>query len=104
MLKQGNKKSLLNIKTRVVKRTWQELNGYTKEANTQQLRIEKMIEDGKNDHDIRKQKEVLQESLMMIPDCKKRLAVYKQELEALMKEGEDEEELEQAREVLKCIQ
>lgn len=39
---------------------------------------------GRDDHDIRKQEEVLQESLMMIPDCQRRLAKAFEELKCIL--------------------
>lgn len=39
---------------------------------------------GKDEHDIRKQEEVLQESLMMVPDCHRRLAKAFNELKILL--------------------
>lgn len=43
----------------------------------------------KDDYDIRKQEEVLQESLMMIPDCQRRLAKAYEELKKIL-EAEQE--------------
>ena len=39
---------------------------------------------GKDEYDIRKQEEVLQESLMMVPDCQKKLAPAVAELQVLL--------------------
>ncbi|ORZ32221.1 tubulin binding cofactor A [Catenaria anguillulae PL171] len=63
----------LKIKTGVVKRLAKEITMYQKEAEKQQARIQNLIDTGADEHDVRKQKEVLQESLVMIPDTQRRL-------------------------------
>ncbi|KAJ3359376.1 hypothetical protein GGF32_009394 [Allomyces javanicus] len=71
----------LKIKTGVVKRVHKETFMYQKEAEQQQARIQKLIDSGADEHDVRKQKEVLQETLVMIPDTQRRLAAAFHELE-----------------------
>lgn len=39
---------------------------------------------GKDEHDVRKQEEVLQECLMMVPDCQRRLVKAYDELKAIV--------------------
>ncbi|XP_046677967.1 tubulin-specific chaperone A isoform X2 [Homalodisca vitripennis] len=39
---------------------------------------------GKDDHDVRKQEEVLQECLMMVPDCQRRLVKAYEELQKII--------------------
>lgn len=63
----------LKIKTGVVKRLTKEKVVYEKEVDEQRAYIEKLKRDGKDEYDIRKQEEVLQEALMMVPDCQRRL-------------------------------
>ena len=53
---------------------------YGKEADKQRERIDKMKTEGKDEYDIKKQHEVLQETLDMIPDVKKRLDTAEAEL------------------------
>ena len=64
----------------------------------QKAKLDKMKEDGKDEHDIKKMGEValtylfvedtyhqvLQETLMMIPDCHRRIVAAKGELEQLL--------------------
>ncbi|KAI8071739.1 tubulin binding cofactor A [Gongronella butleri] len=76
----------LNIKTNVVKRIYKEHIAYGKEAETQQKRIDKLVAEGADDADIRKQKEVLEETYQMIPDVKKRLGVAYKELQEMTKD------------------
>ncbi|KAG2193756.1 hypothetical protein INT47_005037 [Mucor saturninus] len=83
--------SPLKIKTNVVKRIYKEHIGYGKEAETQQKRIDKLIASGADEYDVRKQKEVLDETLMMIPDVKKRLASAYQELQNQLENGENDD-------------
>ncbi|XP_055542399.1 tubulin-specific chaperone A [Wyeomyia smithii] len=85
----------LTIKTGVVKRLSKEKTVYEKEVVTQQNRIDKLKAAGSDDHDIRKQEEVLQESLMMVPDCQRRLAKAYEELSEMLKNEEELKESEQ---------
>jgi tubulin-specific chaperone A len=62
----------ITIKTGVVKRLTKEKIVYEREAENQRNRIEKLKADNGDEHMIRKQEEVLQESLMMVPDCQRR--------------------------------
>ncbi|XP_063368148.1 tubulin-specific chaperone A [Cydia amplana] len=64
----------IKIKTGVVKRIAKEKVVYEKEAEQQKNRVQKIKDEGQNEHNIRKQEEVLQECLMMVPDCQRRLA------------------------------
>ncbi|XP_055634837.1 tubulin-specific chaperone A [Toxorhynchites rutilus septentrionalis] len=83
----------LTIKTGVVKRLSKEKTVYEKEVVTEQNRIEKLKAQGSDDHAIRKQEEVLQESMMMVPDCQRRLAKAFAELSDMIK---NEEELKES--------
>uniref|UniRef100_A0A2M4C3Z7 Tubulin-specific chaperone A n=1 Tax=Anopheles marajoara TaxID=58244 RepID=A0A2M4C3Z7_9DIPT len=85
----------LTIKTGVVKRLSKEKTVYEKEVVTQQNRIEKLKATGSDDHVLRKQDEVLQESMMMIPDCQRRLAKAHEELSDMLKNEEELKETEQ---------
>eukprot|EP01135_Chromosphaera_perkinsii_P005488 Nk52_evm37s352 gene=Nk52_evmTU37s352 len=76
----------LKIKTGVVKRLAKELTMYGKEADNQRARIEKMRTEGKDEYDIKKQHEVLQETLDMLPDVKKRLDAAEVELRKIVEE------------------
>ena len=74
----------LKIKTGVLKRVGKEKLSYRKEADQQKVKIEKMKVDGKDSHDIKKMGEVLQETLMMIPDCHRRLKAAHEEVSAML--------------------
>jgi len=50
----------------------------------QKAKLDKMKEEGKDEHDVKKMGEVLQETLMMIPDCHRRIVAAKGELEQLL--------------------
>lgn len=79
----------IKIKTGVVKRLTKEKTVYEREVEQQKLRIEKLKEQGKDDYEIRKQEEVLTESLMMVPDCQRRLAVAYEELRNILQSEQD---------------
>ncbi|KAI8480975.1 hypothetical protein Bbelb_412790 [Branchiostoma belcheri] len=93
----------IKIKTGVVKRIGKEKTMYGKEVLKEEERLEKFKTEGKDEHDIRKQEEVLQESKMMIPDCRRRLMAAHEELTKMLEEEADlneTEEFKAAQEVL----
>ncbi|XP_055878100.1 tubulin-specific chaperone A-like [Biomphalaria glabrata] len=97
----------IKIKTGVVKRLTKEKESYEKEAVQLEEKLEKMKADGKDEHDIRKQGEVLQESRSMVPDTVRRLKKAYAELEELLEKESDLSEVEeftQAKEALKLAE
>lgn len=60
------------IKTNVVKRYAKEKVSYEKETKNEEKRMKKFLDEKRDEHDIRKQQEVIQENLMMIPECQRR--------------------------------
>ncbi|XP_012266222.1 tubulin-specific chaperone A [Athalia rosae] len=93
----------LKIKTGVVKRLAKEKITYEKEAAQQRDRIQKLKDQGKDEYDIRKQEEVLQESLMMVPDCQRRLVKAFEELKKILESEQDLKEVEAYVEAEKVI-
>ncbi|GAK65011.1 tubulin-specific chaperone A-like [Moesziomyces antarcticus] len=61
-------KRQLTIKTGVVKRLAKEESSYMHEAREQEVRIQQFIDAGRDEYDLKQQ-----DSLKMIPDCRKRL-------------------------------
>lgn len=61
---------------------------YEKEAQEQEAKVQGMKAEGKDPYDIKKQEEVLQESYMMIPDSKARLAAAVEDLKAFLVRGD----------------
>lgn len=57
---------------------------YAKELESQQKRVDKLILEGADEADVRKQKEVLEETVQMIPDVKRRLDAAYQELSTMV--------------------
>ncbi|EFN88956.1 tubulin-specific chaperone A [Harpegnathos saltator] len=94
----------LKIKTGVVKRLAKEKVTYEKEAAQQRERIQKLKDQDKDGYDIRKQEEVLQESLMMVPDCQRRLVKAFEELKKILDTEQDLKELEDYIEAEKVLQ
>merc|ERR1711990_1180557 len=74
----------LKIRTGVLKRVGKEKLSYRKEADQQKLKIEKMKAEGREEIEARKMGEVMQETLMMIPDCHRRLLVAHADLSGLL--------------------
>lgn len=85
----------IKIKTGVVKRLTKEKLMYEKESQQQRDRIEKFKKEGKDEYDIRKQEEVLQESLMMVPDCQRRLVKAFEDLKSIVDSEQDLKETEE---------
>ncbi|XP_058809080.1 tubulin-specific chaperone A [Phymastichus coffea] len=97
----------LKIKTGVVKRLTKEKVTYEKEVTLQQERVDKLKEQDKDKHVIKKQEEVLQESLMMIPDCQRRLVKAFEELKNIIDSEQDlieSEEYAEAKKVLEAAE
>ncbi|KAI5651647.1 tubulin binding cofactor A domain-containing protein [Phthorimaea operculella] len=84
----------IKIKTGVVKRIAKEKVVYEKEAEQQKNRVQKLKEQGDDEHNIRKQEEVLQESLMMVPDCQRRLVKAFDDLKSILETEKDLQENE----------
>ncbi|XP_038221317.1 tubulin-specific chaperone A [Zerene cesonia] len=94
----------IKIKTGVVKRIAKEKVVYEKEAEQQKNRIQKLKDEGQDEHNIRKQEEVLQESLMMVPDCQRRLMKAYTDLKSTLETEQDlkeNEDYQTAEQVLK---
>lgn len=62
----------ITIKTGVVKRLTKEKTVYEKEIDQQKARIERLRNEGKDDHVMKKEDEILQEAMMMVPDSHRR--------------------------------
>ncbi|KAF9311866.1 hypothetical protein BG000_008515 [Podila horticola] len=74
----------LSIKTNVLKRLAKEQIFYHEEKKRQQLRIDAMVAKDPENYDIKKQREVLDETLDMLPDVERRKKVAHQELASLV--------------------
>eukprot|EP01039_Chlorochromonas_danica_P009577 gene9577-10584_t len=81
----------LKVQIGVVKRLQKEVASYEKEVITNEAKIQRMKDEGRDIYDIRKQEEVLQESYMMVPDSKARLEQAKEELDILLERYQEEE-------------
>ncbi|KAG0082612.1 hypothetical protein BGZ93_008388 [Podila epicladia] len=74
----------LSIKTNVLKRLAKEQVFYNEEKQRQQKRIDDMVAKDPENYDIKKQREVLDETLDMLPDVERRKKVAHQELASLV--------------------
>jgi len=63
----------LKIKTGVVRRIVKERTSYIEEAQKKEVEVEGLVAKNEDSHVIKKQREVLAESQMMVPDCTRRL-------------------------------
>ncbi|RWS29391.1 tubulin-specific chaperone A-like protein [Leptotrombidium deliense] len=57
---------------------------YEKEVETEKERLNKMITEAKDEYEIRNQEQVINESLMMLPDCQKRIYNAYNDLKSLL--------------------
>ncbi|XP_022188641.1 tubulin-specific chaperone A [Nilaparvata lugens] len=79
----------IKIKTGVVKRLTKDKVMYEKEAEQQEAKIEKLKSKGEDEFNIRKQEEVLQETLMMVPSSQRRLQKAFEELSNIVESEKD---------------
>ncbi|KAI4370866.1 hypothetical protein MLD38_019167 [Melastoma candidum] len=84
----------LKIKTSTCKRIIKELHSYEKEVEREAARTAEMKEKGADPYDLKQQENVLAESRMMIPDCRKRLEASLADLKQTLAELEDSNQKE----------
>mmetsp|Transcript_37556 Transcript_37556/g.70013 ORF Transcript_37556/g.70013 Transcript_37556/m.70013 type:complete len:142 (+) Transcript_37556:59-484(+) len=77
----------LQIKVGAVKRTKKEYEAYVKEEGAQRSKIDGMRSAGQDEADIKKQMEVLNDTLTVIPDTRHRLQKYATELRDYLAES-----------------
>ncbi|KAL5701184.1 hypothetical protein ACHQM5_026548 [Ranunculus cassubicifolius] len=98
----------LKIKTGTCKRVIKELDSYEKEVEREAAKTADMKEKGADPYDLKQQENVLAESRMMIPDCRKRLeaslADIKETLSELEKNQQDGVEIEEARSIIAQVE
>ncbi|XP_077247233.1 tubulin-folding cofactor A-like [Tasmannia lanceolata] len=76
----------LKIKTGTCKRILKELRSYEKEVEREAAKTTDMKEKGADPYDLKQQENVLAESRMMIPDCRKRLEASLADLRGTLEE------------------
>ncbi|ONK56427.1 uncharacterized protein A4U43_C10F8520 [Asparagus officinalis] len=76
----------LKIKTSTCKRVLKELHYYEKEVEREAAKTADMKEKGADPYDLKQQENVLAESRMMVPDCRKRLESSLADLKATLVE------------------
>ena len=97
----------MKIQTGVVTRISKEKTMYKKEIVTMEKHIEDMKASGKDEYDIKKRTECLEESRMMIPDCEKRLKLAVEAMTSLLNDNPDcsnEEIYQKAKAALEQVQ
>lgn len=79
----------LKIKTGVLKRLIKEKTAYEIEVDQQKQRLEKLRNEGGESHVLKRNEEILQETLVMIPDSHRRLVKAFEDLnECLIRDAE----------------
>ncbi|CAM8880872.1 unnamed protein product [Rhodiola kirilowii] len=94
----------LKIKTQTCKRIGKELQYYEKEVETEATKTANMKDNGADPYDLKQQENVLAESRMMVPDCRKRLETALADLKGTLAEFEESDqavpEIDEAREII----
>ena len=83
----------LRIKLSSVKRIEKETDSYVKEANKQKEKIAKLEAENGEQAYINKQKQVLQETESMIPDCQSRYDTALEDLDLFIEDFAEDEDL-----------
>ena len=78
------------VKTAGLQRYQKEYNSYVKEQTMNENRVNLMVQEGKDEHDISKAREVLKETEVMIPIVKDKLSEAIVDLEDFLEENEEE--------------
>ncbi|OAY67418.1 Tubulin-folding cofactor A [Ananas comosus] len=76
----------LKIKTSTCKRILKELHSYEKEVEREAAKTAEMKEKSADPYDLKQQENVLAESRMMVPDCRRRLEAALADLKAILEE------------------
>uniref|UniRef100_A0A5B7A2V9 Tubulin-specific chaperone A n=1 Tax=Davidia involucrata TaxID=16924 RepID=A0A5B7A2V9_DAVIN len=79
----------LKIKTATCKRIVKELHSYEREVEREAAKTADMKEKGADPYDLKQQENVLAESRMMIPDCRKRMEASLADLKGTLAELEE---------------
>lgn len=90
---EADTKRQLKIKSGIVRRITREFESYQKEILKDKDRIEKLRDNDGTESEIRKQEEVLQETISMVPNTRKRLQDGLEDLMNFMKENDTVEEV-----------
>ncbi|CCF54476.1 hypothetical protein NDA11_002970 [Ustilago hordei] len=75
-----------------------EESSYLTEAKEQQARITSFIDAGRDEYDIKQQRKVLEDSLKMVPDCRKRLEIGVDDLRVHLEGLENDTEVNETEE------
>ena len=79
------------VKFMGLQRYQKEYNSYQKELVMNENKVQQMTSDGKCDHDINKQREVMKETQVMIPIIKDKLFEAMEDLVEFLEDGDGEE-------------
>lgn len=89
----------LKIKTSTCKRLVKELHSYEKEVEREAAKTADMKNKGADPYDLKQQENVLGESRMMIPDCRKRLEAALEDLKGILAELLEETDKKESPEI-----
>ncbi|XP_009804218.1 tubulin-folding cofactor A [Nicotiana tabacum] len=99
----------LKIKTSTCKRILKELHSYEEEVERETAKTADMKDKGADPYDLKQQENVLAESRMMVPDCRKRLEAALDDLKGALVELEETDqkdgpEFEEARTIIADVE
>ena len=83
---EADPKRKLKIKSGVVKRITREYASYEEEVKKEKERMNKFKETGSDDFSMRRQEQVVEETIKMIPDTRRRLRAAYDDLKDYMKQ------------------
>ncbi|KAG0567301.1 hypothetical protein M758_7G153400 [Ceratodon purpureus] len=89
----------LKLKTGVCKRTLKEFRSYEAEEKREAAKTQSMRDNNADPYDIKQQVNVLAESRMMIPDCRRRLEASLEALREVVAEAENDETCKEGEEL-----
>eukprot|EP00743_Colponemidia_sp_Colp-15_P011460 GILK01012789.1.p1 GENE.GILK01012789.1~~GILK01012789.1.p1 ORF type:complete len:112 (-),score=31.40 GILK01012789.1:96-431(-) len=90
----------LKIMTGTLRRLNKELASYHKEEIRERERLETIRSNGGDSHDLKKQEEVIGETVQMIPEVRRRLQMALEELQSFLSENEKDEDIAGKEELL----
>lgn len=92
-------KKALKVKVGTCRRTFKELKSYEAELTREQAKAESMRSAGADSHDMKQQDNVVGETQMMLPDCRKRLEHAFQELQSAVESASTDPSLQESAEL-----
>ncbi|GEQ66528.1 hypothetical protein JCM33374_g191 [Metschnikowia sp. JCM 33374] len=92
--------SQLQIQLKALERLIKEKNLYSRDAENESIRLQEMKAEMVDVYEIKKQEEVLRESIRMVPEIEAKIEIFKRKLTDLLANYEGDENLDVAKDLL----